>query len=150
MRALVLRVRPADPLHSLWTNTMTRCVFTAALAAVALVAAAPAQAQTHRPFPAYALRGELVVVQTPDVLLNGQPARLAPGARIKGDTNLLLQPASLTGQKFVVHYTVEPGGLIMDVWVLNPAELANKVWPRTPQEGATWLFNPGDQTWVKP
>ena len=65
-------------------------------------------------------------MQTPDVLLNGQPARLAPGARIKGDTNLLLQPASLTGQKFVVHYTVEPGGLIMDVWVLNPAELANR------------------------
>lgn len=129
---------------------MTRCVFTAAAAAVALVAAAPAQAQTHRPFPAYALRGELVVLQTPDVLLNDQPARLAPGARIKGDTNLLLQPASLTGQKFIVHYTVEPGGLIMDVWVLNPAELANKVWPRTAQEAATWQFSPADQLWFKP
>ncbi len=129
---------------------MTRCVFTAAIAAVALVAAAPAQAQTHRPFPAYALRGELVVVQTPDVLLNGQPAKLAPGARIKGDTNLLQQPASLTGQKLTVHYTIERGGLIMDVWILNPAELANKVWPRTPEEAATWQFSPADQLWVKP
>jgi hypothetical protein len=109
-----------------------------------------AQAQTHRFFPANALRGELVITQFPDATMNGQAVRLAPGSRIKNDNNLWVPPASLTGQKFVVHYTVESTGLLMDVWVLNAAELANKPWPRTPQEAATWQFNPGNQTWIKP
>lgn len=124
---------------------MYRCALALALVASSL----NAQAQMHRVFTPHTLRGELVVTQHPDVLLNGKPARLAPGSRIKGDTNLLLQPASLTGQKLVVHYTVENGGLLMDVWVLNPAELANKPWPTTPLEAASWQFNPGNQTWIK-
>ena len=125
---------------------MYRCVLPLALAASCLVA----QAQTHRFFPATALRCELVITQFPDALLNGKPARLAPGSRIKGDTNLWIPPAGLTGQKLIVHYTVETSGLIMDVWVLNPVELANKPWPTTPVESATWAFNPGNQTWIKP
>lgn len=124
---------------------MYRCALTLALAATCLVA----QAQTQRFFPAHALRGELVVTQHPDALINGKPARLAPGSRIKGDNNLLLQPGAITGQKLIVHYTVESSGLVMDVWVLNPVELANKPWPTTPAESATWAFNPGNQTWVK-
>lgn len=124
---------------------MYRCVLPLALAASCLAA----QAQTHRFFTPNTLRGELVVTQHPDVLLNGKPARLAPGSRVRGDTNLLVQPAALAGQKLVVHYTVENSGLIMDVWVLNPAELANKPWPTTPAEAATWQFNPGNQTWIK-
>ena len=124
---------------------MYRC----ALALTLAVSSLAAQAQTHRFFPVHTLRGELVVTQHPDVLMNGKAARLAPGSRIKGDNNLLVQPASLTGQKLVVHYTVESSGLIMDVWVLNAAELANKPWPTTPAESATWAFNPGNQTWVK-
>lgn len=125
---------------------MYRCALALALAASCLVA----HAQTHRFFPATALRGELVVTQHPDVLLNGKPARLAPGSRIKGDTNLWVPPAGLTGQKLIVHYTVESSGLIMDVWVLNPAELANKTWPKTPAESTAWRFEPGTQTWSKP
>lgn len=128
---------------------MYRCVLPfagVALAATCLVA----QAQTHRFFPANALRGELVITQFPDALLNGKPARLAPGSRIKGDTNLWVPPAGLTGQKLIVHYTVESSGLIMDVWVLNPTELANKVWPVTPAQSAAWQFTPGNQTWTKP
>ena len=127
---------------------MYRCALSAlglALATTAFVA----QAQQHRFFPAHALRGELVITQFPDALLNGKPARLAPGSRVKNDTNLWVPPAGLTGQKFTVHYTVESSGLIMDVWLLNPAELANKPWPTTPAEAAAWQFNPGNQTWVK-
>ncbi|MBT9492945.1 MAG: hypothetical protein IV107_11510 [Paucibacter sp.] len=107
------------------------------------------QAQTHRPFPPYALRGEMVVLQTPDISLNGKPARLAPGSRLRGDTNLLQQPASLSGEKLVVHYTLDPNGLLMDVWVLNPVELANKPWPREAQEAANWSFDQASQTWTK-
>lgn len=125
---------------------MYRCAITLALAATCVVA----QAQTHRTFPANALRGELVITQFPDALLNGKPARLAPGARVKGDTNLWIAPAGLAGQKLVVHYTVETSGLLQDVWVLNPVELANKPWPTTPAEAASWTFIPGNQTWVKP
>ena len=125
---------------------MYRC----ALALTLAVSSLAAQAQTHRFFTPSTLRGELIVTQHPDVLLNGKPARLAPGSRVKGDNNLLVQPAGLAGQKLVVHYTVESSGLIMDVWVLNPVERLNKPWPTTPVEAATWQFNPGNQTWVKP
>jgi len=124
---------------------MYRCVLPLVLATSCLVA----HAQQHRFFPANALRGELVITQFPDAKLNGQAVRLAPGARIKNDTNLWVPPAGLTGQKLAVHYTVESSGLILDVWVLNPAELANKPWPTTPAEAATWQFNPGNQTWIK-
>jgi len=133
---------------------MTRCansLFASAVLTVAAscFAAAPALAQSHRPFPPQALRGELVVLQTPEVLLNGNPARLAPGSRLRSDGHMLLPPASVAGQKLTVHYTVDPAGLLMDVWVLNPVELANKTWPRTPQEAASWSFEPGTQTWTK-
>ncbi|MFT7723174.1 MAG: hypothetical protein QM788_10130 [Roseateles sp.] len=125
---------------------MYRCVLPLALAASCLAA----HAQVHRFFPANALRGELVITQFPDARLNGRPARLAPGARVKNDANLWVPPAGLAGQKFIVHYTVESSGLIMDVWVLNAAELANKTWPRTPAEAARLQFNPGNQTWTQP
>ena len=124
---------------------MYRC----ALALTFVVSSLAAQAQTHRFFPANALRGELVITQFPDATMNGKPARLAPGARVRNDNNLWVPPAGLAGEKLVVHYTVESSGLIMDVWVLNAAELANKPWPTTPGESATWAFNPGNQTWVK-
>ncbi|MCV2354433.1 hypothetical protein LNV09_09695 [Paucibacter sp. B2R-40] len=118
-------------------------------AATALSLSAQAQAQTHRPFPAQALRGDLVILQTPDISLNGHSARLAPGARVRGDTNLLQQPASLSGEKLVVHYTLDPSGLLMDVWVLNPVELANKPWPRSQQEAENWSFDQASQVWTK-
>ncbi|MBI3348616.1 MAG: hypothetical protein HY020_15585 [Burkholderiales bacterium] len=124
---------------------MYRCALPLAL----VVSCLTAQAQTHRFFPATALRGELIITQFPDAQLNGKPARLAPGARVKNDNNLWVPPAGLAGQKLTVHYTVESSGLIMDVWVLNPAELANKPWPATPAEAASWQFNPGNQTWSK-
>lgn len=124
---------------------MYRCVLALTLAVSSWVA----QAQTHRFFAPQTLRGELVITQYPDVLLNGQAARLAPGSRVKGENNLLQQPAGLAGQRLTVHYTVEPNGLILDVWVLNAAELANRPWPRTPAEAASWQFNPGNQTWSR-
>ncbi len=127
---------------------MYRCAIPFAFAAAAL-SCIPAQAQVQRNFPANALRGVLVIVQSPDVSLNGQPARMSPGSRMRGDTNLLLQPASVAGQKLRVNYTVDPSGQVMDVWVLNPVELANKPWPRTPKEAASWSFDPASQTWTK-
>ncbi|HZF79117.1 MAG TPA: hypothetical protein VEZ89_04945 [Rubrivivax sp.] len=133
--------------HSPWINTMYRCAF---LAAICTAAAMPAAAQEPRNFPASALRGEISITQPPDLSLNGQPARLAPGARIRGQNNLLLLSGALVGQRLVVHYTRDPSGNLLDVWVLTPAELARRPWPTTPEQAATWSFNPDAQVWSRP
>jgi hypothetical protein len=110
----------------------------------------PAAAQVQRNFPVNALRGELLVVQPPDALLNGKPARLAPGLRIRGQNNLLVISGEAVGQKLVVHYTLDTLGLVKDVWILTPAEMRNKPWPTTPREAQTWAFDPIAQVWSKP
>ena len=133
---------------------MIRCVTLAAvmvaISSAALFVAVPAAAQTARNFPATALRGELVVTDPPNVLLNRQPARLAPGARIRGADNLLQMSGVVAGQPLLVHYTLDPLGLVLDVWVLTADELARKPWPTTPQQAATWAFNPDTQSWSRP
>ncbi|MBL8328162.1 MAG: hypothetical protein JNJ71_04860 [Rubrivivax sp.] len=105
----------------------------------------------HRVFPPNALRGEMLVTGAPDVLINGKADRLAPGARIRGENNLLLMSGAITGQRLVVHYTREASsGLLLDVWVLQPVERANRPWPSTEREAQTWAFDPVGQTWKRP
>jgi hypothetical protein len=129
---------------------MNRCAFKVLLGlAVPALLATSVAAQTLRPFPATALRGELVVTQPPDVQLNGAPARLSPGSRIRGANNMLQMSASLAGQTLLVHYTREPAGLLHDVWILTPEEAARKPWPTTPEDAQRWLFNPAAQTWTR-
>lgn len=102
----------------------------------------------HRVFPATALRGQLVIDAPPIARLNGQPVRLAPGARIRGVQGLSQTPASLVGQPLNVHYTWEPStGLLMDVWILNAVEQTNAPWPVNPQEARQWRFDPAAQRW---
>ena len=123
-------------------------MFRCALLAAALAAAAmPAAAQAPRNFPATALRGEITVTQPPELTLNGRPSRLAPGARIRGQNNLLVMSGAAIGQRLVVHYTLDPGGNLLDVWILTPGELARRPWPATPQQAAAWIFNPDTQVW---
>ena len=120
------------------------------LALVAMLTAmAPALAQLPRSFPANALRGELVVVQPPDVMLNGEPARLAPGARIRGQNNLLQMSGALVGAKLLVHYTPDPEGLLLNVWVLTAEEAGRKPWPTTLEQAQRWNFDPAAQSWVR-
>jgi len=123
---------------------MLRCVVLAAA-----FAALPAAAQMQRNFPANALRGELVVVQPPLVQLNGKPAQLAPGARIRSETNMLAMSGALVGQRWPVHYTRDVNGDLFDVWLLTPAERA-KPWPTSPEQAAKLVFDPIGQTWSKP
>ncbi len=116
-------------------------------AVVALAAPALALAQTPRNFPATALRGEIAVIQPPEVALNGRPARLAPGARIRNTQNLLTLSGALVGQAVTVNYTIDPLGLVLDVWILTDAERARLPWPTTPEQAAAWRFDPVEQTW---
>ena len=79
-----------------------------------------------RQFPAAALRGTLQITTPPDILINGQPARLSPGARIKGTSNTLVMSASLAGQVLVVNYLRDGQGLVHEVWLLSEAEAQEK------------------------
>jgi hypothetical protein len=126
---------------------MYRCVL-AAIAAIGLTATAAAQVQ--RNFPQTALRGSLMVDAPPSVTLNGRPARLAPGARIRGQQNMVELSGALIGAKMLVHYTLDNQGLVKDVWILTPDEAAKKPWPATPLEAQSWNFDPVAQTWTKP
>jgi hypothetical protein len=126
---------------------MLRC---ASIFALALALALPAAAQVQRNFSNKALRGTVVFGTPPEVTLNGKPARLAPGARIRDQNNLLLMSGALVGGKAVVNYTTELEGMLLDVWILSPAEAARKPWPTTQKEAQTWQFNVDTQTWSKP
>ncbi len=129
---------------------MIRCALLLLMAIVCSSAALPAAAQVQRNFPASALRGELVVTAPPELQLNRKPARLAPGARIRGADSMLILSGGLVGQRLLVHYTTDLLGNVQDVWVLSAAEAAKQPWPSTPQEAANWRFSPDSQTWSKP
>jgi hypothetical protein len=126
---------------------MLRCVL--ALAAAFLLAS-PADAQVQRSFPQNALRGAIVFGAAPEIAVNGQGARLAPGARIRDANNMTLVPSAVHGGKFLVHYTIDTSGLVKDVWILTPQEAARKPWPTRPEETLAWGFDPVAQVWVKP
>jgi hypothetical protein len=124
-----------DFLHSLWTNTMNRCLKNRHLRACALLLTASvwmslphtAWAQTvTRQFPSAAVRGTLVVIQAPQITIDGKPERLSPGARIKGTNNLLVTSGTLVGQPLLVNYLREPQGLVHQVWILTEAEAREK------------------------
>jgi hypothetical protein len=136
--------RPVVRSH--WINTMYRC----AIAVVAaFVFAMPASAQVQRSFPQNALRGEIVIGAPPEITLNGSATRLAPGARIRNQNNLLEMSGALVGNRFVVNYTTDLSGLVKDVWILRPDEIANKPWPITAEEAQRWSFDPVAQSWTK-
>ncbi|WP_374675963.1 hypothetical protein [Ideonella sp.] len=123
---------------------------TAATLAIWAVAPGAIAQPLVRRFPRHALRGELVFGAFPEVLLNGQPARLAPGARVHDAANRIAMPGAVAGGRFLVHYTVNSMGLLQDVWILRPDEAARQPWPRTPTEAATWFFDELAQVWIKP
>lgn len=84
-----------------------------------------------RPFPATARRATMQITYPPDILLNGQAARLSPGARIRGTNNLLVLSGTLAGQNVPVNYVRDQHGLVHEVWILNASEI------RQPMDGAT-------------
>ncbi|RYZ10953.1 MAG: hypothetical protein EOO24_07685 [Comamonadaceae bacterium] len=75
-----------------------------------------------RNFPVGTLRGKLVVVEAPEIRLDGQPDRFSPGVRIRGADNMLTVPGALIGQRLLVNYTRDAAGLVREVWVLTPVE----------------------------
>ncbi|UXH77755.1 hypothetical protein [Roseateles amylovorans] len=142
--------RLRSTVKSLAARIALMTVAAATLGVAALPAPAQAQVATgHRLFPSDALRGEIVFGYAPDVTLNGKSDRLAPGVRIRDTADMLALPGTLIGQKATVQYNRDINGLLINVWILNKVELANKPWPRTTTEASTWIFNRDTQTWTK-
>ena len=109
-------------------NTMNRCLaalkgISLGLMSLLILVAEPVSAQgLVRQFPAAAKRGTLEVTQPPNILINGQPERLSPGARIKNPNNMIVLSGNLVGQPVLVNYLRDPQGQIHEVWLLNAAE----------------------------
>ena len=112
--------------------------------------ALPAAAQVQRNFPQNALRGAIVFGVAPEITVNDQVARLAPGARIHDLNNMTVVPGGLLGGRFLVNYTIDLSGLVKEVWVLRPEEAAVQPWPTTPEQAQAWIFDPIAQVWTKP
>ena len=104
---------------------MNRCAPALLLGALLLGSFSVVAQMPHRvpPIPGTAERGWFQVVAPPLVQLNGQAERLAPGARIRGTTNLLQMSASLVGQTLAVAYVRDTQGLLHEVWILTEGEL---------------------------
>jgi hypothetical protein len=115
----------------------------------ALAFAWPALGQVQRAFPQNALRAEMAFGMPPEVKVNGQAARLAPGARIRNQNNLLEMSGALVGATLPVHYTLDDGGSVRDVWLLRSDELAREPWPTSLEQAQRWSFDPIAQTWSK-
>ena len=94
--------------------------------AIGLFSSKLAAQTVQRQFPPAALRATLVVTQPPEVLLNRSPARLSPGARIRGTNNLLVLSGTLVGQELAVNYLLDPQGFVHQVWILTAEEAALK------------------------
>jgi hypothetical protein len=92
-----------------------------------------ASAQTEAPksnsrqFPQDAKRGDLVVLNAPEITLNGKPDRLSPGARIRDINNYLVLSGTLANQRLVVNYLRENTGLVHNVWLLSAEEIKQKM-----------------------
>jgi hypothetical protein len=122
----------------------------ALLLVAAFLLVLPAAAQVQRNFPQNALRGAIVFGVAPEITVNDQVARLAPGARIHDLNNMTVVPGGLLGGRFLVNYTIDLSGLVKEVWVLRPEEAAVQPWPTTPEQAQAWIFDPIAQVWTKP
>jgi hypothetical protein len=91
------------------------------LAAATVLPALPALAD-GRNFPAGARRGTMTPAVFPEIIINGDTRRMAPGGRILSQNNLIVMPASVTGSKLRVNYLENPDGSIQKIWILTAVE----------------------------
>ena len=85
---------------------------------------AAAQAQL-RTIPVEANRGEMRHVQGMIVEIDGKRMRLAPGAQIRGPSNLIVLPMALPPGS-LVKYTLDAQENLFRAWILTPEEAAQR------------------------
>lgn len=93
----------------------------------ALLWASPVVSQMQmrpEPIPADALRGHLRHVAAMNVTVDGKPMRLAAGAIIRDQRNLIVVPISLPPEGVFADFLVNDDGRLFRVWLPTPGELA--------------------------
>jgi len=75
-----------------------------------------------RNFPEKAVRGELKSHRYPYMTIGDKTLRLAPGARIFNEQNLIIVPVSLQSRKTPIMYTTDMNGNLSRVWLLTAEE----------------------------
>jgi hypothetical protein len=76
------------------------------------------------PIPLKAKRAAITFNGTPEVLVDGKAARLAPGARITDRNNMLILPGALNGTATAKYTLEDTTGMLMQVWILTEREIA--------------------------
>ena len=97
----------------------------AALIACLLLSGTQALAQL-RTLPAGTERGVIRHVHDRDVSIDYKPMRLAPGATIRDNQNLIIVPTSLPSDGALAEYLLDANGLIFRVWLITEQEAARE------------------------
>ena len=81
----------------------------------------------QRLFPAKVQRGSISFTAPPMVELDGKTERLGPGVRVRDAHNRVALTGALRGKSFVVNYQRDAAGMVREIWILTPAEIARPV-----------------------
>lgn len=92
------------------------------LAVAASLVHAPVHAQSLRPLPASARLADFEMRQYPEILLNGELARMSAGAQIRDAQNRIVMPAGIRGTHPVL-YERDPSGQVSRIWILTADEV---------------------------
>jgi hypothetical protein len=95
---------------------------TVLLALAAISTAATAQLRT---IPKEARLGVIRHVQDMNVLIDGKPQRLAPGAQIRSLQNRIIVPSAIPAE-VVVKYVFDSEGLVRNVWIVTEEEAVQR------------------------
>jgi hypothetical protein len=103
---------------------MNRWIKTSLIAA-ALAATSAYSQGIVREAPKDVKPGIMAVSATPPVIsMDGQPARLSPGARVRDVNNMMVLSGALANKTVHTVYRRDPMGLVHEVWILTPEEYA--------------------------
>ena len=102
-----------------------------ALVALAVTLPALPAFADGRLFPVGAKRGKMTPATFPEIIINGNTRRMAPGGRIIGPKNTIVMSSSIQGSNLVVNYLEDGQGSIRTVWLLTEYE-ADQPPPKPP------------------
>jgi hypothetical protein len=92
------------------------------LAVAASLVHTQVHAQSQRPLPASARLADFEMRQYPEILLNGELARMSAGGQIRDAQNRIVMPAGISGTHPVL-YERDPSGQVSRIWILTADEV---------------------------
>ena len=99
---------------------------TASAVALGFAASLAFAQQRMIPISPKAKRADITFDGTPNILIDGQAARLAPGARIQDRNNMLTMHGSLQGSAKARYLIEETTGNVIAIWILTDQEIATR------------------------